>query len=54
MREGGELIEISVLNDVSWDVNQPIQFQGGVMNSIIWWVGFIVIILAILSFLGLR
>ncbi len=24
------------------------------MNSIIWWVGFIVILLAILSFLGLR
>lgn len=24
------------------------------MNSIIWWVGFIVILLAVLSFLGLR
>ncbi|SOD39953.1 hypothetical protein SAMN06298226_0186 [Nitrosovibrio sp. Nv4] len=24
------------------------------MNNIIWWVGFIVILLAVLSFLGLR
>lgn len=31
--------------------NHPEEFT---MNSIIWWVGFIVILLAVLSFVGLR
>ena len=30
------------------------QFKETGMNNIIWWVGFIVILLAVLSFLGLR
>jgi hypothetical protein len=30
------------------------QFKEAGMNNIIWWVGFIVILLAVLSFLGLR
>ncbi|SES80200.1 hypothetical protein SAMN05216412_101629 [Nitrosospira multiformis] len=30
------------------------QLKEAGMNNIIWWVGFIVILLAILSFLGLR
>ena len=34
--------------------NQQLDIQGNDMNSIIWWVGFIVILLAVLSFVGLR
>jgi hypothetical protein len=30
------------------------QLKEAGMNNIIWWVGFIVILLAVLSFLGLR
>jgi hypothetical protein len=30
------------------------KFKEAGMNNIIWWVGFIVILLAVLSFLGLR
>lgn len=32
----------------------PISLQGDAMNNIIWWVGFIVILLVVLGFFGLR
>jgi len=35
-------------------IHFPIQLKGNLMNSIVYWVGAIVIILAILSFFGLR